>query len=408
MIELYQHQKEGRDFLLKNKKACLFFEVGTGKTFTALATISSLPKGKVLIVAPKRVLDMVWKADTNYDLSGYDVTYINYEKVSRDKTFTSNTWDYIVLDEVHKLKGRTTKVSRKFRSVCSRAKYVFGLTGTPVANNYMDVYNIFKNMTILEFNESYDEFVNKYYYTKSMKGQFGFNFYLPIAVKSFMLPELMGRIHKHSMVKQAVDCVDLPPKRTNVVKISGMCTKQYKEIYQGILRTDSYEKTMIPLESINKSRQACNGYFYDDFGNVVNFAENKKLEYLDSLLEDMLEETDKVIIVYFYKEDLKQLKTLQYDYTDDPSEFPNKQILFLQFGQAEGLNLQYCNNMIYYTYDYSFLKYEQMCGRIYRNGQKNPVTYTILINDKTIEEKVWWAIQNKKNIDEFLKEALNG
>ena len=83
MIELYQHQKEGRDFLLENKKACLFFEVGTGKTFTALATISSLPKGKVLIVAPKRVLDMVWKADTNYDLSGYDVTYINYEKAER-------------------------------------------------------------------------------------------------------------------------------------------------------------------------------------------------------------------------------------------------------------------------------------------------------------------------------------
>ena len=99
---------------------------------------------------------------------------------------------------------------------------------------------------------------------------------------------------------------------------------------------------------------------------------------------------------------------MQYDYTEDPLEFPDKQILFLQFGQAEGLNLQYCNNMIYYTYDYSFLKYEQMCGRIYRNGQKNTVTYTVLINENTIEEKVWWAIQNKKNIDEFLKEALNG
>ena len=408
MITLYQHQKEGRDFLLSHKKACLFFEVGTGKTYTALSAITSLPKGKVLIVAPKRVLDMVWKSDSNYDMSMYDVTYINYEKVSRDQEFSKKTWDYIILDEVHKLKGKTTKVSRKFRSVCSRAKYVFGLTGTPIANNYIDIYNIYKNMGISEFNETYDEFVNKYYYTKSMRGTFGFNFYLPICIKNFMLSELLSRINKHSMVKQAKDCVDLPDKRTNIIKIKGMNTDKYKEIFKGILKTDYYEKTMIPLESINKSRQASNGYFYDDFGNVVNFTDNKKLKYLDSLLEDMLEETDKVIIVYFYKEDLRQLKTLQYDYTEDPLEFPDKQILFLQFGQAEGLNLQYCNNMIYYTYDYSFLYYEQMCGRIYRNGQKNTVTYTVLINENTIEEKVWWAIQNKKNIDEFLKEALNG
>ena len=77
MITLYQHQKEGRDFLLSHKKACLFFEVGTGKTYTALSAITSLPKGKVLIVAPKRVLDMVWKSDYNYDMYMYDVTYIN-------------------------------------------------------------------------------------------------------------------------------------------------------------------------------------------------------------------------------------------------------------------------------------------------------------------------------------------
>jgi SNF2 family DNA or RNA helicase len=47
-----------------------------------------------------------------------------------------------------------------------------------------------------------------------------------------------------------------------------------------------------------------------------------------------------------------------------------------------------------------------MCGRIYRSGQKNNVTYDILINENTIEEKIWWAIENKKSTDEFLKGAL--
>lgn len=407
-IKLYQHQEKGKELLLKHKKYCLFFEVGTGKTFTALSALCALPKCKVLIVAPKRVLDNVWKKDTNYDLSKYDVTYMNYEKIARDKDFAKKYFDVIILDEVHKLKGKTTKTSKKFRLVNAKAEYVWGLTGTPVANNYADVYNIFKNMNIVEFNMTYDEFVWRYYYTRQMESSFGFKFEILINPKPHLLDELMERVAKHSMVKEAKDCIDLPEKRTDVVYIDGMVSEQYRELKDGILRTAEYEKTMIPLETLNKLHQASNGFFYDDYKKVHEICENKKLKELDKILEDMLEETHKVIIVYQYQHDLDNLKTLNYDWTTDPSEFPNKQILFLQYGQSEGLNLQYCNQMIFYSYDYSFLNYEQMTGRIYRNGQKNNVVYTILISKGTIEEKIWWAISNKKSRDEYLKTAIGG
>lgn len=407
-ITLYEHQKKGRDLLLKNKRYCLFFEVGTGKTFTALSALCSLEPCKVLIVAPKRVLEMVWKKDKCYDLSRYDVTYMNYEKIARDKDFIKNKYDVIILDEVHKLKGKTTKTSKKFRLVTSRAEFVWGLTGTPVANNYADVYNIFRNMNIIEFNMNYDEFVYRYYYTKQLQSSSGFRFDILLSVKPFMRDELMSRIGKHSMVKEAKDCIDLPDKRTNLVYIDDMINEKYLELKDGILRTELYEKTMIPLETLNKLHQASNGFFYDDYKNVNIICENKKLKELDLILEDMLEETPKAIIVYQYQHDLDELKTLKYDWTTDPNEFPNKQILFLQYGQSEGLNLQYCNQMIFYSYDYSFLNYEQMTGRIYRNGQKNNVTFTILISKGTIEEKIWWAITNKKSRDEYLKSVLGG
>lgn len=407
-ITLYEHQKKGRGLLLKNKRYCLFFEVGTGKTFTALSALCSLEPCKVLIVAPKRVLEMVWKKDKCYDLSRYDVTYMNYEKIARDKDFTKNKYDVIILDEVHKLKGKTTKTSKKFRLVTSRAEFVWGLTGTPVANNYADVYNIFRNMNIIEFNMNYDEFVYRYYYTKQLQSSSGFRFDILLSVKPFMKDELMSRIGKHSMVKEAKDCIDLPDKRTNLVYIDDMINEKYLELKDGILRTELYEKTMIPLETLNKLHQASNGFFYDDYKKVNIICENKKLKELDLILEDMLEETPKAIIVYQYQHDLDELKTLKYDWTTDPNEFPNKQILFLQYGQSEGLNLQYCNQMIFYSYDYSFLNYEQMTGRIYRNGQKNNVTFTILISKGTIEEKIWWAITNKKSRDEYLKSVLGG
>lgn len=406
MITLYEHQEKGKNQLLKNKKYCLFFEVGTGKTFTALSALCELPSCKVLIVAPKRVLENVWKKDTNYDLSKYDVTYLNYEKIARDKTFTQNQYDVVILDEVHKLKGKTTKTSKKFRIITSNATYVWGLTGTPVANNYADVYNIFKNMNIVEFEMSYDEFVWRYYYTRQLESSSGFKFDILLSTKPFMVNELMTRIAKHSMVKEAKDCIELPEKRTEIVYIKGMVNEKYRELKDGILKTDLYEKTMIPLETLNKLHQASNGFFYDDYKKAHKISDNKKLVELNSILEDMLEETPKVIIVYQYQQDLEELKTLKYDWTTDPSQFPNKQILFLQYGQSEGLNLQYCNQMIFYSYDYSFLNYEQMTGRIYRNGQKNNVVYTILISEGTIEEKIWWAIKNKKSRDEYLKEVI--
>ena len=407
-ITLYQHQQKGKELLLKNKKYCLFFEVGTGKTFTALSALCELPECKVLIVAPKRVLENVWKKDTNYDLSKYDVTYLNYEKIARDKNFIKNTYDVIILDEVHKLKGKATKTSRKFRTVTAKAQYVWGLTGTPVANNYADVFNIFRNMNIVEFNMSYDEFVCRYYYTKQLESGMGFRFEILLSPKPFMVDELMERVGKHSMVKEAKDCIDLPEKRTDIVYIDGMVSEKYRELKDGILRTDEYEKTMIPLETLNKLHQASNGFFYDDNKNVHKVCENKKLKELNDILEDMLEETERVIVVFQYQQDLEELKTLKYEWTTDPTEFPNKQLLFIQYGQSEGLNLQYCNQMIFYSYDYSFLNYEQMTGRIYRNGQKNNVVYTILISKGTIEEKIWWAIKNKKSRDEFLKETLGG
>jgi len=409
-ITLFKHQIEGVNFFLERKKVCLFYEAGTGKTFIALDALTKLPPGKVLIVAPKRVLEDVWKKDTNYDLSKHDVTYLNYEKIARDKDFNKSSWDYIILDEVHKLKGKSTKTSRKFSVACKRAEYVLGLTGTPVANNYLDVYYIFKHCDIKEFEMSSDEFIFRYYYYKMLDTSSGYKVPLLLGTKPYLLTELMYKISKHSRTKKLLDCVDylkapLPPR---MVYIDGMISKTYKELQKGILNINGCSDTIISLNAINKQHQAANGFIYDRDGNAVEICENKKIKVLNELLSDLLEETDKVIIVYQYAHDLEVLKTLEYEWTTTPSEFPEKQILFLQFSQSEGLNLQYCSNMIFYSYDYSFLNYEQITRRIFRIGQQERVNYTVLVSKGTVEEKVWSAIENKKSIDEFLKDCMGG
>ena len=68
MIKLYQHQEKGKELLLKHKKYCLFFEVGTGKTFTALAVIKyyELRNDRVLVLVPKKLRDN-WTIYTQND-----------------------------------------------------------------------------------------------------------------------------------------------------------------------------------------------------------------------------------------------------------------------------------------------------------------------------------------------------
>lgn len=411
MINLYEHQKLGRDYLLKQKKACLFFEVGTGKTYTALDAVTKLPKGAtVLIVAPKKVLENVWLKQTEYDLSDWDVSYINYEKISRDKSILTKTFQCIILDEVHKIKGRTTNTSKRIKILTHKATYVWGLTGTPVANNYADIYNIYKNMDIIEFNEPYTVFCSEYYYVRPLEKGI-YTIPILIAPKKDMIPNLVYRIGKHSMTKKAIDCIDLPEKTLNINYIDGMRSKEYIDIENGIFKIADEVRTMIKLEAINKAHQAANGWVYSSLKIPIRIKENKKLDKIYDLCEIYLEETNKIIVVYLYKEDLIELKNKlkDFDCTEDIELFKTtSQILFLQYSQAEGLNLQFCNHMIFFTYDYSFLKFDQMCGRIYRSGQKNNVTYDILINRNTIEEKIWKAIKNKESTDTFLKGALNG
>lgn len=408
MIRLYEHQVHGKELLLKYKRYCLFYEIGTGKTYTALSALCELPPGRVLIVAPKRVLTDVWQSDTNFDLSKHEVTYLNYAKIARDSTFIKHRYDYIILDEVHRLKGRTTKTSRKFQIVTQYAQYVWGLTGTPHANNYGDIYNIYRNMNIKEFDITYREFMNRYYYMKSVRGSAGFYYDMIVGPKNHMMGELMFRIGRHSVVKKLDDCVDLPGKTIEPMYVSGMITKEYTKLTKNILTTMTFDKAVNKLVAIGKMHQAANGFLYDIDGESWGLSKiNNKFETIKELLEDTLYENGKVIIVYYFKHDLEQLKELPYSWTLEPSEFPNKQILFLQFGQGEGLNLQYCDYMILYTYDYSFLKFEQIIGRIYRNGQKNKVLVKVLISRGTVEEKIWKAIALKKSRDEFLKEALS-
>ena len=90
--------------------------------------------------------------------------------------------------------------------------------------------------------------------------------------------------------------------------------------------------------------------------------------------------------------------------TDEVSMLPYANTFLRQISRGEGLNLQtWARRMVMYSYDYSYIEWTQMQGRIYRVGQTKETYFTSLISRGTIDEKVYHAVQTKQTIDEYLR-----
>lgn len=96
----------------------------------------------------------------NFDKS--NLILINYDMLQNSEVLStlkmlmkkSNYSDYLILDEAHKIKGFEGKRAKAVLSLAPFAKYKLILTGTPIPNSYLDIYNL---LNILYCND-YDNF----------------------------------------------------------------------------------------------------------------------------------------------------------------------------------------------------------------------------------------------------------
>jgi SNF2 family DNA or RNA helicase len=61
-----------------------------------------------------------------------------------DFVHPSSAWDYVVLDEAHKIKNPAAKVSKSCRRICScEETRRLILTGTPIMNHLKELWALF-------------------------------------------------------------------------------------------------------------------------------------------------------------------------------------------------------------------------------------------------------------------------
>ena len=410
------YQEEGAIFLLDKKHCCLFYKPGKGKTYPCIDAIREVDKmkngkAKVLILSTADAIKNMWNAEIipQKILPEYTVT-MSLNAAIQDKTkgqLITIPWDVIVIDECHKIKAHNTKSSKLVYMLSKKTEYVWGLSGTPRGNNDIDIYCQFHNMCISDWGKiSYTQFVNN---CCDIEKRFfrGNAITVPIGINEKYRAGWERNIATYTQRIGYEEEDKMPDIEVNEIKLHYTPTKEYLDAEQGVIQTNDYENTMTKLAAIQKMWQAVNGFLYipnefdDSKRDIHEIERNKKLDWLTQNL------TPATTIVYMFEADRihieEELNKLCYTHTEIVDEFKQgkAEILLLQCSRCESFNLQMCNRIIFYTFDYSYIKYNQMLHRVWRMGQKNKVQIDVLMFEQTIETKIWNAVQNKERLAEL-------
>ena len=74
---------------------------------------------------------------------------------------------------------------------------------------------------------------------------------------------------------------------------------------------------------------------------------------------------------------------------------------------GHGLNLQFGGSkMVFLSLPWSLDRYEQTIGRLHRSGQKSAVYCYVLLTDKTVDERIFASLHDKRAISDIALEEL--
>ncbi len=199
---LYESQMWEAFFITKMKKSANFSVPGAGKTSIVYGSFAYLNSNtikqinKLIVIGPKNSFK-AWKDEfkkcfgikktcrifniqdskfhvnkrqaflhLRFDSENDNLILINYEQLPSlvdvlKEIIDTNTM--LVFDEVHKIKAINGKRAQAALGICKNSKYTTVLTGTPIPNSYLDLFN---QLNIL-FSEEYSTFFR--FSTNSLK-----------------------------------------------------------------------------------------------------------------------------------------------------------------------------------------------------------------------------------------------
>lgn len=323
-----------------------------------------------------------------------------------------------IIDEIHKCKNSTSMQGKAIHCCCTY--YKLALTGTPIMNAAIDLYNVLKWLEVE--NHSLTQFKNHY----CIMG--GFGGYQIVGYKH--LDELQSRLDKYMLRRKKEDVLDLPPKiyTNEILEMDIGQTKIYKEVEQTI--QENIDKILLlpnPLTALIRLRQAT-GNPYILTTHKVN---NVKYKRMEELVEEVVNNGGKVIIFSNWSKVIEPAAQLleKYNPACITSEVKNKDEVLREFKEnadchvilgtigclGTGFTLNEANTVIFLDEPWTSADKQQAEDRCHRIGTKGTVNIITLICKDTIDEKVHNIVNSKQELSskvvdnkKLFKEIMEG
>lgn len=406
--ERKQYQELGADLLLRKKHACLFFSPGKGKTYPTIDALQVIDKEKsgrtkVLIISSADAIRKMWEPEIVPQHILPKNTYLVTDRTAigeMAQLLLSQRWDVVIIDECHIVKANSSKIHKLVYKLCKNAEYAWGLTGTPRGNSDIDIWCQLQALHIGgQGKMSYSAWSRIYCDFEVGYGAYG-KFQKPTTIKEKWMPWWNELLDEYCMFVDYDEDDNMPELDISVVKIPYEKTEAYNNAIKGIIEVGEFATTTEKMVAISKAHQVCNGYLYLPDKTVHRYNRNSKLDYLDQYVNE-----GNCVIVYKHIADYDDLRakfgTIA---TGDVTQFKTGRyrVLLLQCGNCKSFNLQdFCNTIVFYTLDYSFIKYKQMIHRCWRLGQTRKTRIIVLEHKDTVEKQIWLAVQGKQKMHDL-------
>lgn len=430
----FDHQKEGVKFLLDRKKCILALDMGLAKTATSVMAALETGAKRILVVCPSS-LKINWQREIEIYTEPEDVsiirgsnwepakfTIINYDilknfhtvlqkgkeynpkRISRE--LIKENFDVIILDESHYVKNSKSNRGKIIQEIVKECnpKYIWLLTGTPIANRPSDYYNLL-NLIKVPIASDWSYYIRRYCGGRQIKTKIkGVLRTIWLSDGASNLVELSERTKNTILRRKKEDVLDLPEKIIEPIYLELENRVKYDEVFDKYLEWRKLQgkggnvvKHLVELVLLRK------------------FIALEKVKHSIEIAENAIENDKKVLIFTNFREELESFKehfgklgvyldgsTREKDRQKAVDNFQNDEKVKVFVGQIKaagvGLTLTKAEVVIINSLDWVPGNLEQAEDRAYRIGQlKNVVVYYPLFDD-TVDTLVWGVLKNKKTV----------
>jgi SNF2 family DNA or RNA helicase len=468
-MKLFEHQKSGIDFLKKKGKAILADEMGLGKTRQAIIAAQETRKfGEgVLIVCPAS-LKINWQREIKevYPDAYIEIIHpkwqfapstpewmiINYDIIEKKLDVLEWMIDggiigTLILDESNYIKGKSIRANAivggrvkkkngeilKFEGLASKINQVYCLTGTPLLNRPIELFN---QLTAIghplgghgKRSSFARRFCGAFLRTIYVKGGY------PIRIfdesGSSNLDELREHLKGWIIRRKKKDVIDLPDKIVTVMEcdMSREAKKEYDSAWDMYLQFIA--DNPMPERDIDNILMARH---LVEIGKLKQVCSRSKIERIVSDVRNAVEQGEKIIIFSQYTRTIEwianllragvkgcdRIRCVTLTGADDMDE-RQKAVDAFQTDESVkvfvanikaggvGLNLTEGNIVMFADMDWSPETHRQAEDRAHRIGQKEMVNVYYYVAIGTIEEDIVRILNEKKNVmDQILEGDQN-